>query len=153
MVGRLSDRGPSSFKSCTSRLLGNFIWHSSVIQASRRQGQGVGVQISEGTKIPINSDLSVYDVEKVSMAWRVCDHYLWISLNLLKWVLVTNGKNLKGSGLTPRGVRCVKKHPVSDLVLTAATIKTIKMLCHTACCTYVHKNVPRMVWAHLLGQL
>ena len=24
-----------------------------------------------------------------------------------------------------------KKHPVSDLVLTAATIKTVKMLCHT----------------------
>ena len=97
-----------------------------------------------GTKIPINSDLCVHDVEKVSMACRECDHYLWISLNLLRRVLVADGKNLKVAGSTPRGVRCVKKHPVSDLVLTAATIKTVKMLCHTVC-TYVHKNVPRMV--------
>ena len=26
-----------------------------------------------------------------------------------------------------------KKHPVSDLVLTAEIIKTVKMLCYTAC--------------------
>ena len=91
-----------------------------------------------GTKIPINSDLCVHDVEKVSMACRACDHYLWKSLNLLKRVLVADGKNLKGSGFTPRGVRCVKKHPVSDLVLTATTIKTVKMLCHTV--HNVYKN-------------
>ena len=41
-------------------------------------------------------------------------------------------------GSTPRGVRCVKKRPVSDLVLTATTIKTVKMLCHTV--HNVYKN-------------
>ena len=92
-----------------------------------------------GTKIPINSDLCVHDVEKVSMACRACDHYLWKSLNLLKRVLVADGKNLiKVVGSTPRGVRYVKKRPVSDLVLTATTIKTVKMLCHTV--HNVYKN-------------
>ena len=43
---------------------------------------------------------------------------------VLKRVLVADGKNLiKVVGSTPRGVRCVKKRPVSDLVLTATTIK------------------------------
>ena len=58
----------------------------------------VGVRIPVGKKIPINSDLCVHDVEKVSMACRACDHYLWKSLNLLKRVLVADGKNLKGGG-------------------------------------------------------
>ena len=62
-----------------------------------------------GTKIPINSDLCVHDVEKVSMACRACDHYLWKSLNLLKRVLVADGKNLKGGGFdSPRGEVCEK---------------------------------------------
>ena len=34
---------------------------------------------------------------------------------------------------SPWGEVCEKKHPVSDLVLTAATIKTVKMLCYTVC--------------------
>ena len=51
-----------------------------------------------GQKIPINYDLGVHDVEKVSMTCRACDHYLWKSLNLLKRVLVADGKNLKGGG-------------------------------------------------------
>ena len=91
-----------------------------------------------GTKIPINSDLCVHDVEKVSMACRACDHYLWKSLNLLKRVLVADGKNLKGGGFDSPWVRYVKKRPVSDLVLTATTIKTVKMLCHTV--HNVYKN-------------
>ena len=62
-----------------------------------------------GTKIPINSDLCVHDVEKVSMACRACDHYLWKSLNLLKRVLVADGKNLKGGGFdSPWGEVCEK---------------------------------------------
>ena len=43
----------------------------------------------------------------------------------------------KVAGSTPRGVRCVKKHPVSDLVLTAATIKPVKMLGLTVCTLYI----------------
>ena len=74
------------------------MWHSPVIHASIGvKVRGVGVQILEGTNIPINSDPSVHDVEKVSVACRTCDHYLWISLNLLKRVLhIADRKNLKG---------------------------------------------------------
>ena len=68
--------------------------------------RGVGVQILEGTKIPINSDLCVHDVEKVSMACRACDHFLWKSL---KQVLVVDGKNLKVGGFNyPWGDMCEK---------------------------------------------
>ena len=69
----------------------------------------VGVKILERTKIPMNTDLSVHDVEKVSMACRVYDFYLWISLNLLKQVLVADGKNFKGGGFdSPWGEVCEK---------------------------------------------
>ena len=64
------------------------------------------------------------------MACRVCDHYLCKSLNLLKGVQVSDGKNLKGGGFdSPWGEVC-EKAPTTDLVLTATTIKTVKMLCH-----------------------
>ena len=39
----------------------HYIWHSPVIQASERKGQGGwGLNPIDGTKIPINSDLSIY---------------------------------------------------------------------------------------------
>ena len=47
-------------------------------------------------QVTLTSVYNVHDVERVSMAYRACDHYLWISLNLLKRVLLANGKNLKG---------------------------------------------------------
>ena len=59
----------------------------------------VNVRIPDGTKIPINSDLFVHDVEKVSMAY-----IQYISLSLLKRVLVADGKNLSGVGFdSPMG--------------------------------------------------
>ena len=102
-MGRLSDSGPSAFKSCSFVQVGcweHYIWHSPVIQASERKGQGGwGLNPIDGTKIPINS---IHDVEKVSMACRACDHYLWIFLNLTERIS-------KVVGSTPRGVRCVHR--------------------------------------------
>ena len=58
------------------------------------------------------------------MACRTCDHYLWISLNLLKRVLVYLTERIsKVAGSTPRGEVCEKASAVSELIPTAATIK------------------------------
>ena len=51
-----------------------------------------------------------------------------------KRVLGADRKNLKGGGFDSLWDEVCEKAPVSDL--TAATIQRVKMLCHTACCTY-----------------
>ena len=90
----------------------------------------VGVRIPEGTKIPMNCDLSVHDVEKAIMACRACDHYLWKSLNLLKRVLEADGKNLKGGGFDSLwGEVCEKALSVRPC--SHSSNHKIKMLCHT----------------------
>ena len=98
----------------------------------------VGVKILERTKIPMNTDLSVHDVEKVSMACRVYDYYLWISLNLLKQVLVADGKNFKGGGFdSPWGEVCEKTPSVRPCSHSSNHNNGQDAVCLTVCTFYI----------------
>ena len=81
------------------------------------------------------------------MACRVCDHYLLISLNLLKRVLVVvaDGKNFKGGGLDSLWGEVCEKAPSVRPCSHNSNLKNGQDAVSYCMYTHVPKNVPRMV--------